>query len=135
MGWVHVQADDGAHLVDQQGMVGQLEGLAAMGTQSERPPDAADGGLTQSGSGCQGTTAPGRRTARSTWSSPIWRGAPGRISSPKAAIPPLINRFRHMPTVKPEVCILAATATLFCPRAHSSTMRARKARDRELRGC
>jgi len=58
MGWVHVQADDGAHLVDQQGMVGQLEGLAAMGTQSERPPDAADGRLTQSGSGCQGTTAP-----------------------------------------------------------------------------
>src|SRR6267143_1292283 len=58
MGWVHLQADNAHHLVDQQGMVGQLEGLAAMGTESERPPDAADGGLTQSGSGCQGTTAP-----------------------------------------------------------------------------
>jgi hypothetical protein len=55
---VHVQADYIAHLVDQQRIVGQLEGLAAMGTQSERPPDPADRGLTQSGSGGQGATAP-----------------------------------------------------------------------------
>src|ERR1700720_2281309 len=36
---VHVQADDVSHLVDQQGIVGLLKGLAAMRTQPERPPD------------------------------------------------------------------------------------------------
>ena len=39
---VHVQADYIAHLVDQQRIVGQLEVLATMGAQSERPPDPAD---------------------------------------------------------------------------------------------
>src|SRR5713101_3442582 len=76
-----------------------------------------------------------RRTARSTRSSPICRGAPGRISSPKPTIPSVIKRFRHIPTVKPVVRSLAATAALLSPLAHSRTMRARKASDRELRGC
>ena len=113
--------------------------------QPERSPDAPHRGLTQTGPGCQSAAAPMRcsfgslsrvrRTARSTRSSPICRGAPGRISSPKPARPSAIKRFRHIPTVKPVVRSLAATAALFCPLAHSRTMRARKARDRELRGC
>ena len=94
---IQVQAHDVPHLVDQQRIVGKLERFAAMGAQSERPPDAADRRLTQSRFGCQRATAPMRcsfwglfqvsRTARSTRSSPICRGAPGRTSSPKAAIP------------------------------------------------
>src|ERR1700738_3035853 len=47
MGWVHVQTDYVSHLVQQQRIVGQLEGLAAMGTQSAGPPNSTDGGLTQ----------------------------------------------------------------------------------------
>jgi len=74
-----------------------------------------------------------RRTARSTRSSPICRGAPGRSSSPKAATPPVIKRFRHIPTVKPVVCSLAATTALFCPRAHSRMTRGRKTKDRGSR--
>src|SRR5260370_11766294 len=76
-----------------------------------------------------------RRTARSTRSSPICRGAPGRISSPKPTIPSVIKRFRHIPTVQPVLPGLAAPAALLSPLAHSRTMRARKASERELRGC
>ncbi len=57
---IQVQAHDVAHLVDQQRIIGQLERFAAMGSQSERPPDAADRRLTQSGPRCQRTTAPMR---------------------------------------------------------------------------
>src|ERR1700674_1549797 len=58
MGWVHIQPDDVSHLVDQQRIVRQLEGLAAMRTQPERPPDPTDRGLTESRPRCQGSTAP-----------------------------------------------------------------------------
>src|SRR6266403_486224 len=58
MGWVHIQPDDVSHLVDQQRIIGQLEGLAAMRTQPERPPDPTDRGLTESRPQRQGSTAP-----------------------------------------------------------------------------
>src|SRR5665213_761696 len=45
------------------------------------------------------------------------------------------ERFRHIPTVKPVVRSLAATAALLRPPEHSRMTRARKARDREFRGC
>src|ERR1700680_761154 len=58
MGWVHIQPDDVSPLVDPQRIIGQLEGLAAMRTQPERPPDPTDRGLTQSRPRRQGATAP-----------------------------------------------------------------------------
>ena len=142
---VQIQAYDVPHLVDQQRIVGQLERFAAVRTRSERPPDAADRRLTQSGPRCQRATTPMRCSFGGLFQGEpygpfdaviadlAWRSRSS--SSPKAAIPPVINRFRHNPTVKPVVCSLAATAALFCPPAHSKMMRARKARDRELRGC
>src|SRR6266404_206324 len=48
MGWMHIQPDNISYLVDQQRIVRQLEGLAAMRTQPERPPDPTDRGLTES---------------------------------------------------------------------------------------
>src|SRR5271169_179983 len=57
---VQIQTHDVPHLVDQQRIVGQLERFAAMRTQSERPPDAADRRLTESGSRCQCAAAPMR---------------------------------------------------------------------------
>ncbi len=41
-GRVHVQADDVAHFLDQQRIGRELEGLAAVGLQAERVPDAGD---------------------------------------------------------------------------------------------
>ncbi len=43
--WVHVKPYDVAHFLHQQGIAGELKGLAAMGLQSEGPPNAADRGL------------------------------------------------------------------------------------------
>lgn len=45
------------------------------------------------------------------------------------------RRLNLIPTLNPVVSSLVATAALFCPLAHSRIMRARKARDRELRRC
>ena len=42
LGRMQVQADDIAHFLDEQRVLRQLEGLAAVGLQGERPPDAAD---------------------------------------------------------------------------------------------
>lgn len=88
--------------------------LAAMGTQPEGPSDPAHRGLLNAVFAAStrllqcvaplGAASKVSRTARSTRSSPICRGAPGRASSPKAASPPVIKRFRHIPTVKPVVC-------------------------------
>ena len=44
---MQVQADDIAHFLDEQRVLRQLEGLAAVGLQGERPPDAADRRRTQ----------------------------------------------------------------------------------------
>src|SRR5882672_3646532 len=43
--WVHVKPYDVAHFLHQPGIAGELKGLAAMGQQSEGPPNAADRGL------------------------------------------------------------------------------------------
>src|SRR5208337_18610 len=142
---IQIQAYDVPYLIDEQRIVGQLERFAAMGAQSKRPPDATDRRLTQSGPRCQRTTAPMRRSFGGFFQGQpygpfdaliadlSWRSRP-RLS-PKAAIPPLIKRFRHRPTVKAVVRSLVATAALLLPLAHSKTMRARKASERELRGC
>src|SRR5216684_1183071 len=57
---VQVQADDVAHLVDQQRIVGELKRLAAMRTQPEGPPDATHRGLTHAGPRRQRAAAPMR---------------------------------------------------------------------------
>lgn len=67
------------------------------------------------------------RTTRSTFSSPISRGPPGRGSSPGPASPSVMKRLRHKPTVKPVVRNFAATAALLAPSAHSKMMRAQNA--------
>lgn len=108
-------------------------------------PDAASGGLAQSGPGRQHAAGPVvapfgvfsmvSRTTCSTFSSPISRVAPGRGSSPSPAMPSAMNRLRHRPTVKPVVRNFAGTAALLAPPARSKTIRARKAADRALRDC
>src|SRR5664279_1419495 len=49
MGWIEIQPDNIPHFVDQQGIARQLKILRAMRFQTEGSPDAADGGLAQSG--------------------------------------------------------------------------------------
>ena len=76
-----------------------------------------------------------RRTACAIRSPPLCRGRLGPQLVPKPTIRSLIERFRHRPAVKPVVRSLVTTAALLSPLAHSRTMQARKASDRELRGC
>src|SRR5207253_1567452 len=45
---IEVEADDVADFLDEQGMGRQLEAGGAMRLQAKSPPDARDGGLTQS---------------------------------------------------------------------------------------
>ncbi len=75
------------------------------------------------------------RTTCATLSSPISRGAPGRGSSPRLAIPSAMNRFLQKPTVKPVVCSFLATAALLRSPAQLRMIRARKPTARLLRIC
>ena len=45
IGWRQVKANDIAHFVDEQRITRELEGLAAMGLESEGSPDPADRGV------------------------------------------------------------------------------------------
>ena len=65
-------------------------------------------------------------TTRSTSSSPIVRGAPGRGSSSKPSQPSRRNRRRHLPTVPRVVPSSPATFRSPLPAAVSSTIFARK---------
>src|SRR5207249_2840226 len=88
---VHIEPDDVAHLLDEQRVFGQLEGLRPMGLERERPPDSTDRALVHAGPIDQGAGAPMGGTDRvlsrvsvttpSTSASVILRGAPVRGSS------------------------------------------------------
>src|SRR5216683_537814 len=116
-----------------------------MRAQPEGPPDTTHGGLTQARPRCQRATAPMRGSLGSLFQGeaygPLdtviadlpWRSRPHLVAQTNyplgdKTIPP------H-PHGEPVVRSLAATAALLSPLAHSRTMRARKASDRELRGC
>ena len=59
---VEVQADDVAHLLDEQRIAGKLERLLPMRLQTERAPDARDRRLRQARLACHAARAPVRRT-------------------------------------------------------------------------
>jgi hypothetical protein len=46
---VHIEPDDVAHLLDEQRVFGQLEGLGPMGLERERSPDPTDRALAHAG--------------------------------------------------------------------------------------
>jgi hypothetical protein len=64
---------------------------------------------------------------RSTWSSAMVRGRPGRGSSARPSSRSRTNRPRHLATVWGQMPSCSATATLVLPLAQASTIRARKA--------
>lgn len=66
-------------------------------------------------------------TTRSTCSSVIVRGQPGRGSSLRPSSRSDRNRDRHFDTVFREVPACSATRAIVAPPAHSSTIRARNA--------
>ena len=69
-----------------------------------------------------------RASTRSTAASLKRRGVPGRGSSSSPSRRWRTKRCRHLQTVAPATCTRRATSVLLRPSAHSSTMRARKAR-------
>jgi hypothetical protein len=66
---IQVQPDDIAHLLDEQRVARELEGLAPMRLQAKGPPDPADGALTHPGAPGHRPRAPMRRV--------VWRGLQG----------------------------------------------------------
>ena len=88
---VEVQADDVAHLVDEEGVAGELEGFAAVRLQSEGAPDTVDsGGAWPTARAMErrlqwvasvGVSSKVRRTTSVMSSSLIRLGVPGRGSS------------------------------------------------------
>ena len=109
--WIEVQSDNVADLVDEERVLGELEGLCAMRLKRKGPPDSADRTLAQTTALGQRSRAPVRRVlgerlqgqcqvkARSTSSSLTLRGAPGRGSSVHPSRPLSRYRRRHLPTV------------------------------------
>ena len=91
VGRVEIEPDDVAHLLDEQRIGRELEGLAAVRLQPEGPPDAMDrrGRMADAAAMARRLqcVAPGgrvssvRRIVSAIASSPIRRGAPGRGSS------------------------------------------------------
>jgi hypothetical protein len=71
-------------------------------------------------------------TTTSTWSSVIFRGAPGRGASVRPSIRSLMNRTRHLRTISRDTSRLAPTAVSGAippSSAQASTIRARRASD------
>ena len=93
---MQVQADDIAHLLDEQRVARQLD--------SPSP----------------------HSTTRSTSSSPILRGAPGRGSSSNPSQPSSRNRRRHLPTVARVVPSSSAASRSLFPVVVSRMIRARR---------
>jgi hypothetical protein len=62
---VQVQSHDVSHLLDEQGVPRQFEGLAAVGLQSEGAPDPADGTLAHSATAGHQPSAPKEYDAKS----------------------------------------------------------------------
>src|SRR5246127_2707446 len=62
---IEIEAHNIPHLVDQQRIGRELKALGAMWLQSKGPPDAADRGLAQPGSGRQHAAGPVRSSLRS----------------------------------------------------------------------
>jgi hypothetical protein len=106
---VEIQPHDVAHLVDEQRIGGELEGLPAVRLQSKRAPHAAHRALGQPEPARRRACAPvrgitrqrieGRAMRRSIFASPIRRGAPGRGSSSRPSRRRSTKRLRHLPTV------------------------------------
>src|SRR5260370_21230789 len=69
-----------------------------------------------------------RASTRSTATSLKRRGVPGRGPSSKPSRRRRTKRCRHLQTVAPVTCTRRATSVLLRPSAHSSRMRARRAR-------
>ena len=66
VGWIEIQPDDVAHLVDEQRVFGEPEAFDPVGLQRKGPPDAADHALAQSAAFGHRAAAPVSR---------IWRRA------------------------------------------------------------
>src|SRR3954465_1123917 len=62
--WVQIQADDVAHLIDEQWIGGKLKSLLTVRLQSECTPDTAYCGLRQPKLACQRSATPVRGIAR-----------------------------------------------------------------------
>jgi len=74
VGWREVKADDIAYLVDEQRIVRQLEGLAAVRLQAERRPHTADRRMRKAGFSCHRTDRPVRRVRRRGAQRPLDHG-------------------------------------------------------------
>ena len=122
---MEIESHDVAHLLNEQRIAGELEGLGAVRLQSESAPNSAHCRLIQSASLGQRTGAPVGRilgldskvnvSTCSTSSSRICRGAPGRASSSNPSQPRCRNRRRHFPTVSRVVPNCTAMAMSLDP--------------------
>ena len=138
VGWVEVEPDNVAHLIDEQRVRGQLEGLDAMRLQAEGTPDATDARSRDATVSAmlrvlqcvapRGWLSSVCTMTLSTFASSIVRGAPGRNSSSNPSTPRSTKRRRHLPTVCAVTRSPAATALLLKPEAHPNTIRARNAK-------
>ena len=144
LGRVEVQPDDVAHLVDELRIRRELERLDLMRLERKRPPDAADRALLipvaaaidrvvqcVASAGCSSSVF---TITRSTSSSLIERGLPGRGSSCSPSKPRRAKRPRHRPTVLALQPKSAAISLLDRPSAAANTTRQRNAKRRELFG-
>ena len=137
LGRVEVPPDDVTHFVDEQRIQGELERLDLMRLERERrqirltavwliPVAAAIERVDQcvALAGCPSSVF---TITRSTSSSLIERGFPGRGSSWSPSRPCRANRPRHLPTVEPIQPNSAAIAVLERPSAAANTIRHRNA--------
>ena len=134
----HIEADDVAHLVDEQRIGGQLEGFRTVRLQAEGAPDALDAG--------GGNPARARHTSRTPMGSALRHRLQGcddhrldfgivdrarhaRTRLVMEAVQPLREkRARHLHTVCGVTPSFPATTWLGSPAAQASTMRARNAK-------
>jgi hypothetical protein len=124
--WAQIQANDVAHFLDEQWVLGESEGLRPMRLQGEGPPDSAYRALAPTRLTGHRASAPmgggGRRTLQRESDYPrdvrvaYFRGAPGgapgRGSSSRPSTPLAANRPRHLLTVQAVTPTASATAQL-----------------------
>ena len=138
IGWTQIQPDDIPHLVNEQRVLREFEGLEPVRRQREGLPDAGHGGLAQGALLRQAPRGPMRASrgvdsmvvvkACSTSASVIFRGTPGRGSSSSPSRRRARKRPRHFPTVCFVTWTSRAIAVAVSPAAQRSTKRARKAK-------
>jgi hypothetical protein len=137
VGRVQIQPHDVADLLDEEGILRQLERLGSVRLERERlhmraaadwlsPTCVAKDRVLQCVAS-RGVDSSVVTIARSTAASVTRRGAPGRGSASNPSTRASANRRRHLPTVCFVMCRSASMAVWVSPAAHRNTIRARSA--------